>query len=522
MLASAKPGQDGRDVRVADLLDAAATDLDARFRDQPDLEVAARLSLRAAYDSLGMAEQSLHNLRRAHQASRLAYTEDGRETLRLAGDLARVLAFSLNPGEAEPLARATYERSRRVLGSSDHVTLSAGTALADSLGFLGRYDESESLERELIRDTPTPPDEYAHHRLWCLAGRVGFLGDNAEAIRLLYQALDTARATGKADPAFRLTVIPLLGRSLAAEARYDEAEREYAAVVSDPVMLAGQFTVGAVPRLGDTVEKAFSGIVRDYAALLESRGNGAGAARVRSEHLARLRAALPPPGATSASTLIRRANLLARLGRFNEAAADFGRAIELRPEDHVHWYLLGCLLAYAGEPDAYRAHCQAMLVRFGTSTDRFVADRTAKSCLVLPDATADLARQLRLVGVVLAPGGDDGMMPWNQLLKGMAEYRQGNFAAAIEPLEQTRQCPYPGLHATRATATMFLAMAHHRLKRAEESRGLLEEARKVMDQELPKAGVEDLEFTVIEDWLICHAVRREAEALIAGDQAPVR
>ena len=37
-----------------------------------------------------------------------------------------------------------------------------------------------------------------------------------------------------------------------------------------------------------------------------------------------------------------------------------------------------------------------------------------------------------------------------------------------------------------------------------------------MEQKLPKAGEEDLESSVIEDWLICHAIRREAEALFAG------
>ena len=41
-------------------------------------------------------------------------------------------------------------------------------------------------------------------------------------------------------------------------------------------------------------------------------------------------------------------------------------------------------------------------------------------------------------------------------------------------------------------------------------------ARSMMEQKLPKAGVDDLEASVIEDWLICHVVRREAEALFAG------
>ena len=59
-------------------------------------------------------------------------------------------------------------------------------------------------------------------------------------------------------------------------------------------------------------------------------------------------------------------------------------------------------------------------------------------------------------------------------------------------------------------------MAHHRLGHAEQARDLLAEARGVMEQKLAKAGEEDLECSIIEDWLICHVIRREAEALFAG------
>jgi tetratricopeptide (TPR) repeat protein len=463
-----------------------------------------------------MAEQSRQSLRRAHEASRLAYSEDAPETLRLAADLARVLAKSSDGSEAEALARATYDRARRVLGPSDHVTLAAGTALIDSLSTLTRYAECERLVRELVRVTPTPPDEHAHYRLWCLAQALESHGENSEAIRRMYQAMETARATGRDDAGFRLVVTPRLGKLLAAEGRGEDAERVFAAVVSDPVMLSGQFTVGATPQLGDTVEKGYSCAVRSYAALLESHGKATEGARVRSEHLARLRAAVPPPGADSVSALARRANLLARLGKFEEAAANHGRAVALNPGDHWQWYLRGCLLAHADQPDAYRTHCQAMLQQFGTTKDRFVADRTAKTCLLLPGATPDLTRQLRLVNVTLAPGYDQGMLPWIRLLEGMAEYRQGHWAAAIQPLEQSRQIFYEGFDAVKTTATLFLAMAHYQTGHVEPARALLAEARDVMEEKLPKPGVEDLEFIGIEDWLICHVVRREAEVLFAG------
>jgi tetratricopeptide (TPR) repeat protein len=315
---------------------------------------------------------------------------------------------------------------------------------------------------------------------------------------------------------YRLYVALRLGKMLASRGRPDEAEGVYVSVLSDPVVLAGQFTVHARSRVPNSLEKEFSRVLRDYAALLEARGKAGDATRVRAEHLARLRAAVPPSGSDSPSALTRRARLLARVGQFKEAADDYARAIELDPGDHWRWYPLGCLLAYADQPDAYRDHCRAMLRRFGASTDRFIAGRTAKTCLLLPGVTPDLTPQLRLVDVVLAPGANQQHMPWFRQLKGIAEYRRGHFAAAIESFEQSRRLLPADFETSEAVALLFLAMSHHQLGHAERARGLLAEARGMMEQKVPKAGVDDLEASLIEFWLVCHVIRREAEALFAG------
>ena len=211
-----------------------------------------------------------------------------------------------------------------------------------------------------------------------------------------------------------------------------------------------------------------------------------------------------------------RAHVLARAGRFDEALADFSKAIELDPSVHWPWYFRGCILAHAGQSDAYRAHCRAMLRQFGSTTDPYVADRTAKTCMLLPDATGDLAGQLRLVDVVFARGKDEGAMPWFRLLKGLAEYRQGHYGAAIDWLEQSRATLENKFVPARATASLLLAMVHHRLGHAERARSLFAEARHSMDRDLPGAGAEDLDPVNVEDWLISHVIRREAEDLLAG------
>jgi hypothetical protein len=128
----------------------------------------------------------------------------------------------------------------------------------------------------------------------------------------------------------------------------------------------------------------------------------------------------------------------------------------------------------------------------------------------------DQAEQLRLVDVALRTGGDELSPNRLRLLKGLAEYRRGHDAAAVACLEQSRPYFVSGVVPAKATATLLLAMAHHRLGHAEQARGLFEDARRLMDDEMPGAGIDDLANVNIEEWLICHVIRREAEAVFAG------
>ena len=210
-----------------------------------------------------------------------------------------------------------------------------------------------------------------------------------------------------------------------------------------------------------------------------------------------------------------RGNFLCRAARFPEALPDFDKAIELNPADNWPWFLRGCVLAYSGQTDAYRAHCRAMLRQFRDTTDRGVADRTAKTCLLLPDATGDLSQQLRLLDVVLTPGWETSdERAWFRLLKGLVEYRRGHHGEAVACLEGHGRA-FGAYAPDRATSDFLLAMAHHRLGHAEQARSLFNDARQYVHRELPEAGAQDLSVGV-ENWLVCQVIRREAEQLIPG------
>jgi hypothetical protein len=57
-------------------------------------------------------------------------------------------------------------------------------------------------------------------------------------------------------------------------------------------------------------------------------------------------------------------------------------------------------------------------------------------------------------------------------------------------------------------------MAHYKLGRHEQARRMLDDVSRWAEQELPKAGVDDIGG--VENWLILHVALREAKTLICG------
>jgi hypothetical protein len=104
------------------------------------------------------------------------------------------------------------------------------------------------------------------------------------------------------------------------------------------------------------------------------------------------------------------------------------------------------------------------------------------------------------------------MLGFVQHAKGIAEYRRGNYALALDWF--AKSVPGMGKAAKadwvvwcQATDLLFSAMAAHQLGKAEDARRWLAEAQRLI-QPVPRADNTD--------WLMMDLVRREAEALIAG------
>lgn len=213
-----------------------------------------------------------------------------------------------------------------------------------------------------------------------------------------------------------------------------------------------------------------------------------------------------------AQMLAARGNSYARHGQFVQAAADYAKAIEIDPTDHMNWYYRACLAAYIGDVAGYRGTCKGMFQQFSASVNATVRDKTAKTCCLMEDSGVMPKDLLALADSLPDTGNSSSeLAAWFNLCKGMALFRSGQYAKCIDQMVKAKT---PDRLTRVSTASLFQAMAQwHRGKRS-EAESLLRQATARMNDALARSGIDDLGRDGLEDWLACQAVRRQAEKLI--------
>ena len=90
-----------------------------------------------------------------------------------------------------------------------------------------------------------------------------------------------------------------------------------------------------------------------------------------------------------------------------------------------------------------------------------------------------LDRVFELLDLALGKGAEAWWRPYAELARGMAEYRRGDHAAAVDWLERCVQRGRPDINIEcQALRGFFLAMAQHRLGKHDEAAKAYEQARK--------------------------------------------
>ncbi len=138
----------------------------------------------------------------------------------------------------------------------------------------------------------------------------------------------------------------------------------------------------------------------------------------------------------SASAYWNLGEALVRLGRWDQAVGAIDKAVELEPANHLFVYHAATLHLRAGDIAGYRRACQTMLERFQDTDLPEVAERTAKTCLLLPNAVPDLDRVQKLADRSVAGTEKHGDYRWFVFVKGLGEYRAGRDAEAVTWLKR--------------------------------------------------------------------------------------
>jgi eukaryotic-like serine/threonine-protein kinase len=206
-------------------------------------------------------------------------------------------------------------------------------------------------------------------------------------------------------------------------------------------------------------------------------------------------------------------------GQWRSAVTNYTKAVQFMPNDHNAYHYLAPLLAHVGETEAYGRHCESMLRQFGDTTDPVVAERTAKDCLMLPPSAAHLSTITKLTETAVSAGPGHRFWASMQFTKGLTEFRQGRFSDAVEWLEPV--LPRTNDVYRTVQAYMTLAMAQHQLKQTEQAQTTLASGVKFADSHLPKFGNKSGPEERGNDWIIAHALMREARKLIETNSTTV-
>ncbi len=320
-------------------------------------------------------------------------------------------------------------------------------------------------------------------------------------------------------------------------ARRNKAALTTAALVAGVLVLGTAIATWQAVRATREATRATKAEAQTLAALHETEQSRAEAvaARKKAEDFA--------DGLQEATALVGRARPLIEQSRWTSAHAALAKAQELQPgliaiyifrtemyEDLGLWdlaaddaqkattmtegglhespssYQLALLRLHVGDEKGYRKACMHMVDRFDGNV------LTVRACVLAADPATDpaaLAQQAEHIAAF-------EKVHWHLYVAGLAHYRAGQFEQAVERLRQSLSLD-PNWPA-RAINYPVLAMAYHRLGRADEARQALASADEAINgwtEAMIQGPVGAMPIPWF-DWLECRHFYREANKLIRG------
>lgn len=202
-----------------------------------------------------------------------------------------------------------------------------------------------------------------------------------------------------------------------------------------------------------------------------------------------------------------RGYIYAEEGRWKEAAGDFEQLITIDPSNPMDFFHLAALRVEMDDTAGYQRVCANIMARYGTTNKPSDGECAAKVCVLTPQSGADFNRVEKLVDAAVA--ADPNI--WFLLCKGMAEYRLGHYAAAVEPLQKTLS-----MDGNFTCPGLMLAMTDYQLGKKDEAKAMLAKLAKHMDETSPKFTKASLGDDAWTDTLVDRHLLREATALMGS------
>ena len=464
---SPDPARDGRTITVAETLGVAAKKLEIELANQPARRAKLQATLAWTYHVLGLHDEAIPLQEKVRDYYLAASGPESPDTL-LASSLLAIFYYDVGRGEeALKMREQLLTVRRKVSGPENAETIWLMLNLADSYRDAGRLDEALKLTEEAL------------------------------ALR--------RKVSGPNDPATIITM-----NSLATCYNVLGRRDEYLKLSEETVALSLKVNG---PENPDTLN-----VMENLTTAYEEAGRLDEALKLREKDLAIRFKVLGPAHPDTLFTMNDLASSYFSAGRSTEAIALLKRVCELKPKDMYNLVTLATWQTWFGQDADYEV-TRRRLVEEAEGTDQATdAEQATKAYCLRPSTNAALLTQvLKLAQRAVELGKRD----WDQLALGLAEYRNGQFAAAENTLAVTEQMAGED-HEVQGIARLFRAMSLFRQNRPEEARKLFTQAESQMPP-LPKDESKPLVDgkPASHDMLIWWLDYKEARALIEGPSTPV-
>jgi serine/threonine protein kinase/tetratricopeptide (TPR) repeat protein len=510
---SPDPARDGRTVTVAETLGAAVKKLEIDLANQPERRAKLQAALAETYYALGLYREAVSLQEKSRDFYLAAFGLEQTNTLSVLGSLANSYFGTGHRVEAVKVGEQVLALRLKLNGPEDPDTLKAMQYLAVFYTEDRRHAEALKLREQVLasrRHSLGPEDPATIDAMTDLAVSYDALDRRLEGLKIQQLVMDLSRKINGPEHPRTIKAMHVLANF------YFECGHPEEALALREEVLRLRRKVNGLEHPGTLSE------MDNLAYSYEDAGREDEALKLREAVVVLRRKVNGPEHPETVNSMNNLADCYCSRGRKDDAIALTKQAVSLAPNEPFHLLRLGTFLAWFGEDAEYES-LRCRLVYAAKGTDKAgLADKFAKVYCLRPSTNAVLlAEVLDLERREVALGQNDWYLPFYEMGLGLAEYRNGQYAAAASNLAVAEQTA--GVRVgIRGTAPLVRAMSLFRQDKVAEARVVFRQA-EAQTPPFPRGPHEPPVYMkpVDQETLINWMIYTEAKALIEAPFTPV-